>query len=386
MDFHISERALHAPPDAIRRHWQNIAAAAVVAAALCIAAALFAAFYRPAMPSVGANGPSALALDHLTTQCSASTDCGGGLFCRQGACVECFADSQCAAANAVCGPDMTCTPRCNVHSDCAADATCINNTCVGCSPRAAAGEPGACTGSGTPFCDPSTLQCIECGGAHDCAAGEVCLSGACWPACDDKCPSPGNCVQGACTACDPKNTSYCTATGQHIVCRTAVDCVTAGLPFAGCAGTRPGGVCLRASAISGPSVMRIRHIDTGLPLLMTDDHQLSLAKNNGKAALLALTVPTGGVVWQQSGAAAIFEFSGRDAGLVATTLHGGAAGAGRLLVGADTPLVASGLLAVWAQKTPVAVAINGTEFLVPGAAGGTQATTTFSAVWELSAY
>jgi hypothetical protein len=128
-------------------------------------------------------------------ECRGDDDCtaNGERQCVRGACAECdVADgnSGCANPTPICDDDA-CVGCDNSHP-CGSGMTCVSGACYGCDDDSNAG----CDPNGTtPICEPATgapqaglFQCVGCTTDAQCSGN----------------PNGGQCVAGACEACDPR--------------------------------------------------------------------------------------------------------------------------------------------------------------------------------------
>lgn len=199
------------------------------------------------------------------TDCTASTDCALGMWCRQGLCrqredvvlcpagtgEECPSGQRCNTMNLVCEEDLGCVEdadcgpeeRCNVglHAcvPCCTEATaeqvcesgerCADSRCVQCEADAECGPGLLCDAAGRCAVTP------RCYSDRDCTVPQVCHvpSGACLPrpppcASDDGCapeqrcdPGTGTCVPRACApdALEPNDavsTAYTVSASRYL--------------------------------------------------------------------------------------------------------------------------------------------------------------------------
>ena len=160
-----------------------------------------------------------------TCKCGNNPACGGGTpVCddANGRCVQCTADGDCPN-NGQCVANVcrACDP--GDHAGCGANQLCCNFACQAtggglaeqcgacgvacpqdttnsCSNRACVcGGNAACSGA-TLFCNDGPGSCTGCRNDNDCPA------------------NAGQCVAGACRACDPADDAGCTANGNTPVC------------------------------------------------------------------------------------------------------------------------------------------------------------------------
>lgn len=191
--------------------------------------------------------------ESCNTQCSIAADTCTGRSCTCGTSPSCSGGTPFCAA-----PSEDATNRC---LECRGDDNCTSNgerqcvrgTCVECD--VADGNSGCA--NPTPICDDGTDACVGCDGSHPCGSGMTCVSGACY-GCDDasnagcdpngttpicepatgapqaglfqcvgcttdaQCtgnPNGGQCVAGACEACDPRaGQSNAGCTGATPIC------------------------------------------------------------------------------------------------------------------------------------------------------------------------
>jgi hypothetical protein len=176
--------------------------------------------------------------ESCNTQCSIAADTCTGRSCTCGTSASCSGGTPFCAA-----PSEGATNRClecRGDDNCTAsgEQQCVRGACVQCD--VADGNSGCA--NPTPICDDGTDACIGCDDSHRCGSGMTCVSGACY-GCDDasnagcdpngttpicepataapqaglfqcvgctsdaQCtgnPNGGQCVAGACEACDPR--------------------------------------------------------------------------------------------------------------------------------------------------------------------------------------
>lgn len=194
-------------------------------------------------------------------ECLADTDCaaaGRDPFCILGRCEACRTNADCGAAAPVCYPaDHRCRLSCvgDGAASCNGDAPICDATtgaCVGCKTAtdcpatAPICEPTtrqcvACTQSSNcpaarPKCDLSSFECVVCIVSSDCPAGQTCDGdGRCIVKCtgDGQCTNPDrpkcNVTTGGCVEC--LDATQCAKTPTTPVCDTnrggrCVQCVT----------------------------------------------------------------------------------------------------------------------------------------------------------------
>ena len=111
-------------------------------------------------------------------------------------------------------------------------------------PEAISDDSGC--GNGTPQCDPSTTQCVECLENGHCAGREpICGDDETCRQCadDDECAGASVCVtsgaeDGRCAVCDPTDDGGCTGGERCLVTGTTFECVDC-LSDTDCGGTTP---------------------------------------------------------------------------------------------------------------------------------------------------
>lgn len=144
--------------------------------------------------------------------CTSNGDCTGNETCdvASGQCVggsSCGLEaSDCTGATPVLDSDSCACVECIQSSDCGGGQVCQGGSCQaqaeGCQTECSSSTPGACQGTGTPYCVNEC--CVECLGAADCGAGQMCLDGFCGtpPDCSTDpsvCPTGYDCSpQGEC--------------------------------------------------------------------------------------------------------------------------------------------------------------------------------------------
>jgi Cys-rich repeat protein len=155
-------------------------------------------------------------------ECTDLKPCGGGLVCRDGACLPCRLDNECANVE-VCHPiDRRCRLRpcfgadCRVHDDCTVGEFCVQGLCL----RAGESSPEGCSvvgcADGEPCnegqrCHPVNLVCEEdlgCAADADCDPGLRCnvpaarCESACTPeTAAEVCGIARVCSAGICVDC-----------------------------------------------------------------------------------------------------------------------------------------------------------------------------------------
>ncbi len=121
-------------------------------------------------------------------ECVAGADCGPGRWCDAGICVPC-ADDDPAHCGADCEPCIGERPAC-VAGECACDEgscgagrRCVDGACEACDTAEACGPGCVPCGPPTPHCLSVEVGCVQCLDAGHCGEEEACLGGACVSAC-----------------------------------------------------------------------------------------------------------------------------------------------------------------------------------------------------------
>jgi hypothetical protein len=176
-------------------------------------------------------------------QCVANTDCAAANpRCVEGQCQECATNADCPAAMPACYADNQCHPKCGSNADCQqlqqgldiCDTT--SGACIGCTSNT------DCAGTQNPRCDTTTLNCVACLSNADCGAAAPfcflgdhqcvqCTSNANCPAAQPICGRDLQCRDGCTTnaqCAGQQGTPICdTASSQCVECLVNTDCGSA---------------------------------------------------------------------------------------------------------------------------------------------------------------
>ena len=164
-------------------------------------------------PRAGLCGsPFGVCRDGACVPCTGHADCGAGLVCAAGACVEgdCAADGDCAGGLCLENRCRACDPA---AAQCGAGRTCRNGACVArdCLSAADCGAGQVCTGALCAACATDAA----CTAAY--GAGRICLGGVCRPG---DCHDQADCAAGG-TLCSAAH--VCEACGSDAECEVAYD-------------------------------------------------------------------------------------------------------------------------------------------------------------------
>ena len=208
--------------------------------------------------------------------CGQPCDTHTSNLCSGRAC-GCGAHPACAGATPVCDDAHGVCVQCVADVDCAGNpggGQCVNNACRACDPAdhtgCAVNQLCCPAGGGPPQCQATSSgvngQCAVCGVACPQETTSACLNRSCMcganapcvdptPVCnhnqgrcmscrvDQDCPN-GQCVAGACQACDPADNAGCVASGNTPVCNAAT-MLCRGCAIDGeCANNANGGQCV----------------------------------------------------------------------------------------------------------------------------------------------
>ncbi|WP_373046629.1 PPC domain-containing protein [Vulgatibacter sp.] len=178
----------------------------------------------------------------LCVECRGGADCGEGIDCLGGACVDvrCESDLDCEAFPdlPVCSDEGRCV-GCTGDEDCAEGESCSEAGI--CEPPFRCGSNQDCAGNPAgEVCDPASGACVVCTGDADCAIGQRCEERAACVAiaCDtvNDCPVGARCEAGSCSAAGPCGSGAdcafdprapaCNAEGQCVECTVDAGCGT----------------------------------------------------------------------------------------------------------------------------------------------------------------
>lgn len=121
-------------------------------------------------------------------ECVAGADCGPGRWCDAGTCVPCAEDDP-AHCGADCEPCLGERPACAAgacvctETSCGIGRRCRDGTCEACDKAEACGPECRSCEAPTPHCLSASAGCVQCLDASHCGADETCLGAVCVSVC-----------------------------------------------------------------------------------------------------------------------------------------------------------------------------------------------------------